>query len=168
MLILNNLVNPVNDSLHCRAFTGTKVISQSRVAVELALITLRCGKPDTELPRSLASPATRLHFLLRAPRQIQQTSNTLVRIIKLRVHSFPDNQPLQPADVFVRNECLFTPETREIKTRRVHTPRKRICSSVKIDHCFISKELARIENLFLRLARHALFDLESCFDQACR
>src|ERR1700750_968405 len=131
---------------------------------DLALITLRRGNSNTQLPWSLAAPATRLRFGLCAPRKLQKISNTLVRIIKLRIHRFRNNDFLQPVDIFTSNERLLTPETREIKSGCTNTPCARMRRSVKINHHFISKKLSRIDNLVLLLTRHTLFDLNRRFD----
>src|ERR1041385_1229789 len=63
-----------------------KIVSQSRVAGELPLVAFGRRHSNTELSGTLTPPTTRLHLLLRAPRQVQKISHAVVRIIKLRIH----------------------------------------------------------------------------------
>jgi hypothetical protein len=56
-----------------------------------------------QLSGPFTAPATRLHFLLRSPRMFEQRSHASIRIVELRIQSPVDQQPLQLADILVRN-----------------------------------------------------------------
>src|ERR1043165_9388152 len=148
----------------CAAFSH--VVMQSRVARELCLVTPDRRHADTEFPGTLASPATRLRFRFRGPDELQQVANACERIINSRVLRLLDHQFQQLAHVLVDDERLVASETREIKTIRTNAPRRRMCLGVKVDHRLVLEELARVENLILRLTRHAFLELEPRFQQS--
>src|SRR5687768_10369644 len=99
------------------------VITQSRVARELALVTFRGSHSHAEFARGLASPATRLNVRLRAPYEFQNVSQSLVRLIDIRIGGSRDDRSFKPAEVFIRDEGLLASETREIESVCTHSPR---------------------------------------------